>query len=101
LLTDLFAVMLARPDGDAYVDSFAKGGVNGTLEQRFAGLAGHVFAKTGYIGGVRALSGYVKTYGGEWLTFSIIYNNIPGAVEPYEALQDEAVRLLVRWPDIR
>ncbi len=101
LLTDLFAAMLARPDGEAYVDSFAKGGVNGTLEQRFAGLEGHVFAKTGYIGGVRALSGYVKTYGGEWLTFSVIYNNIPGAVEPYEALQDEAVKLLVSWQDSR
>ncbi|HPM24382.1 MAG TPA: D-alanyl-D-alanine carboxypeptidase/D-alanyl-D-alanine-endopeptidase [Phycisphaerae bacterium] len=98
LMTDLFAVMKARPDGDAFVDSLAKGGVNGTLEKRYAGLEGHVFAKTGYIEGVRALSGYVQTRGGRWLTFSIIYNRIPGSVTPYEALQDEAVRLLIDWP---
>ncbi|MBU0640467.1 MAG: D-alanyl-D-alanine carboxypeptidase/D-alanyl-D-alanine-endopeptidase [Planctomycetes bacterium] len=98
MLTDLFAVMFARPYGEAYRDSLAKGGVNGTLEQRFAGLEGRVFAKTGYISGVRALSGYVRTYEDGWLTFSIIYNHIPGSVQPYESLQDEAVRLLVHWP---
>jgi D-alanyl-D-alanine carboxypeptidase/D-alanyl-D-alanine-endopeptidase (penicillin-binding protein 4) len=100
LLTDLFAVMFFRPDGKAFVDSLARGGVNGSLEERFAGCEGHVFAKTGYIEGVRALSGYVRTYDGEWLTFSIIYNKIPGSVKPYEALQDEAVRLLIQWPNI-
>ncbi len=101
LLTDLLAVMRARPDdGAAYLNSLAKGGIDGTLEARFAGLNGHVFAKTGYIGGVRALSGYVKTMSGEWLAFSIIYNKIPGSVKPYEALQDEAVKLLIKWPDV-
>jgi len=98
LLTDLFAAMFSRPDGEVFVDSLAKGGINGTLEKRFAGLDGHVFAKTGYIEGVRALSGYVRTYDNRWLSFSIIYNHIPGDVKPYEALQDEAVRELVRWP---
>jgi D-alanyl-D-alanine carboxypeptidase/D-alanyl-D-alanine-endopeptidase (penicillin-binding protein 4) len=100
LLTDLFAVMFSRPDGKAFLDSLARGGVNGSLEGRFAGCEGHVFAKTGYIEGVRALSGYVRTHDGDWLTFSIIYNNIPGTVKPYEALQDEAVRLLIQWPNI-
>lgn len=100
LMTDLFAVMFERPDRAAFVDSLAKGGINGTLEKRFAGYEGHVFAKTGMIGGVRALSGYVRTKHDEWLAFSIIYNRIPGSVEPYEALQDEAVKLLVAWPRI-
>lgn len=100
LLTDLFATMFAHPDGEAFRDSLAKGGVDGTLKKRFAGLKGRVFAKTGYISGVRALSGYVRTYEGRWLTFSIIYNNIPGSVKPYEKLQDEAVRLLIQWPNV-
>jgi D-alanyl-D-alanine carboxypeptidase/D-alanyl-D-alanine-endopeptidase (penicillin-binding protein 4) len=100
LLTDLFAVMFSRRDGAAFRASLAKGGVDGTLKKRYAGLEGHVFAKTGYIEGVRALSGYVRTYGGQWLTFSIIYNNIPGSVKPYEKLQDEAVRLMIQWPDM-
>ena len=63
-------------------------------------VRGHVFAKTGYIGGVRACSGYVKTRAGKWLVFSIIYNEIDGSVTPYEALQDEAIRVLVAYPDI-
>jgi D-alanyl-D-alanine carboxypeptidase/D-alanyl-D-alanine-endopeptidase (penicillin-binding protein 4) len=63
-------------------------------------LAGRVFAKTGYIGGVRSLSGYVKTGEGKWLVFSIIYNGIPGDVKPYEELQDQAVRLLAEWPKL-
>ena len=100
LLTDLFRVMFVRPDRDAWIDSLAKGGVDGTLEVRYADLAGHVFAKTGYISGVRALSGYVRTRDDQWLTFSIIYNHIPGSVTPYEALQDEAVGLLVEWPNV-
>jgi D-alanyl-D-alanine carboxypeptidase/D-alanyl-D-alanine-endopeptidase (penicillin-binding protein 4) len=100
MLTDLFAVMFTRPDADAFRNSLAKGGVDGTLQKRYAGLEGRVFAKTGYIEGVRALSGYVRTFDDEWLTFSIIYNNIPGSVKPYEALQDEAVRLLIAWPDL-
>lgn len=97
LLSDLLAVMFERPDAEVFIDSLAKGGVNGTLEKRFAGCAGRVFAKTGYIEGVRALSGYVRARDGQWLAFSIIYNHIPGAVAPYEALQDEAVKVLMGW----
>ena len=100
MLTDLLAAMRRRPDSAVFVDSLAQGGVNGTLQKRFAGLEGRVFAKTGYISGVRALSGYVRTAADEWLAFSIIYNKIPGDVKPYEALQDEAVRLLVDWPQL-
>ncbi len=100
MLTDIFIAMYARPDRAVFIDSLAKGGVDGTLKKRYAGLTGHVFAKTGYIESVRSLSGYVKTHEGKWLTFSILYNNIPGSVKPYEALQDEAVKLLVNWSDL-
>lgn len=96
LLTDLLAVMFAHPERDAFMASLAEGGVDGTLKKRFPKLKGRVFAKTGYIGGVRSLSGYARTRSGRWLAFSIIYNNIPGSVKPYEALQDEVVRLLAR-----
>jgi D-alanyl-D-alanine carboxypeptidase/D-alanyl-D-alanine-endopeptidase (penicillin-binding protein 4) len=100
LLTDLFAAMYFHPDRETFRNSLAKGGVDGTLQKRFEGLEGRVFAKTGYIEGVRALSGYVRTNDDRWLTFSIIYNRIPESVEPYEKLQDEAVRLLIHWPNL-
>lgn len=100
MISDLLAVMSERPDAELFRNSLAEGGVDGTLEERFPDLTGRVFAKTGYISGVRALSGYVLTDSEERLVFSIIYNHIPGSVKPYEELQDEAVRLLSHWPDL-
>ncbi len=96
-LSDLLRVMYNRRDGRVYVDSLAKAGIDGSLGGRMSELKGRVFAKTGYIGGVRTLSGYVITEQQRWLTFSFLYNDIPGKVEPYEELQDEAVRMLATW----
>jgi serine-type D-Ala-D-Ala carboxypeptidase/endopeptidase (penicillin-binding protein 4) len=36
--------------------------------------AGRIHAKTGYIRGVRTLSGYVNARGGETIAFSFLYN---------------------------
>jgi D-alanyl-D-alanine carboxypeptidase/D-alanyl-D-alanine-endopeptidase (penicillin-binding protein 4) len=55
-------------------------------------MAGRVYAKTGYIGGVRSLSGYIHTHDDRWVVFSIIYNDINGSVKPFEELQDAACR---------
>ncbi|HSU16193.1 D-alanyl-D-alanine carboxypeptidase/D-alanyl-D-alanine endopeptidase [Longimicrobium sp.] len=56
---------------------------DGTLNRLFVGTpaAGNLHAKTGYIRGVRSLSGYVKTAGGERVVFSMLYNgrNTSGA----------------------
>ena len=87
------------PVQQTFRDSLADAGVDGTIGKRMKDLKGRVFAKTGYIGGVRSLSGYVKTKDGKWLVFSIIYNGIHGSVKPYEALQDDVMRLLVDWPN--
>jgi D-alanyl-D-alanine carboxypeptidase/D-alanyl-D-alanine-endopeptidase (penicillin-binding protein 4) len=100
LITDLLAVMFDHPYGEAYRASLAEPGKLGTLNSRMTDLSGHVFAKTGYIRGVRALSGYVHTHSDRWLCFSIIYNNIPASVKPFNDLQDEACRVLVDWPHL-
>jgi D-alanyl-D-alanine carboxypeptidase len=57
-----------------------------------------VHAKTGFIGGVRSLSGYVQNDSGKWIAFSIIYNGIEGGVKPFEERQDNACRILAAWP---
>lgn len=97
LLTDLLAATYNHPHGDVFRASLSTVGEQGTLQSRMKDLKGHVFAKTGYIGGVRTLSGYVRTYHGTWLAFSFLYNRIPGPVEPYEQLQDNACRILANW----
>jgi D-alanyl-D-alanine carboxypeptidase/D-alanyl-D-alanine-endopeptidase (penicillin-binding protein 4) len=98
--TDLLRAMSTHRYAAAFGQSLAVAGVDGTIGKRSKDIAGRVFAKTGYIGGVRALSGYVHTREGQWLAFSIIYNQIPGSVKPYEDLQDDACRLMVEWPHV-
>jgi PBP4 family serine-type D-alanyl-D-alanine carboxypeptidase len=105
ILTDLLAVMAARPDAQVYKASLSVAGVDGSIKDRMPEAREMVYAKTGYIGGVSSLSGYVKTRGGKWLAFSFVYNNIKeekdddGDVKPYTSLQDEGCRILTYWPD--
>lgn len=59
-------------------DALTIGGVDGTLRNRFRGTraSGNVRGKTGTIDQVSALSGYVKTGGGEELVFSMVVNGV-------------------------
>jgi D-alanyl-D-alanine carboxypeptidase/D-alanyl-D-alanine-endopeptidase (penicillin-binding protein 4) len=98
-ISDLLVKMRSDPHGDVLFDSLSIGGVDGTIRSRYTDRPGVVHAKTGYIGGVRSLSGYVPSQRGE-IVFSFIYNRIPGQVKPYEELQDYAVRTLLSWPDL-
>ncbi|NIA08068.1 MAG: D-alanyl-D-alanine carboxypeptidase/D-alanyl-D-alanine-endopeptidase, partial [Actinobacteria bacterium] len=71
--------MYQRPDAEAFRNSLSIWGRDGTLRKRLnrSALAGRVFAKTGYINGVRSLSGYVHTKRGRWIAFSILMNEVP------------------------
>lgn len=51
------------------------GSGSGTLSSFLADRPGHVYAKTGTLSGVVALSGYVRVRSGKWLIFSILVNN--------------------------
>ena len=54
-------------------------------------------AKSGYIGGVSALSGYVQTSSGRILAFSILINDVPDGVSNrlMKTVQDDICRDLV------
>jgi D-alanyl-D-alanine carboxypeptidase/D-alanyl-D-alanine-endopeptidase (penicillin-binding protein 4) len=58
-------------------DTLPLAGVDGSLADRFKGSVaqGRVFAKTGSLGGVKALSGYGTTSHGDQIAFSILSNN--------------------------
>lgn len=62
----------------AWRDSLTIGGVDGTLRNRFRGTRANnnVRGKTGTIDQVSALSGYVKTAGGDELVFSMVVNGV-------------------------
>ncbi len=77
-----------------FLSSLPIAGVDGTLKKRFrfSKIRRRVFAKTGYLNGVRALSGYVKTTSGDILAFSIISNGLGWRAR---AFQEELLSSLV------
>ncbi len=77
-LTTILKHMHRHPAAEMFRQSLATPG-KGTLRKRDGlngnGLEDRIYAKTGYISGVRALSGYCQTPSGQWLAFSILTNN--------------------------
>jgi len=100
LISDELSVMHRHPYHDVFFNSLPIGGKDGTIGKRMTDISGHVFAKTGYIGGVRSLSGYVKTRDNKWLVFSVLFNKLPGSVAPAEDVQDNVCRVLVEYPNV-
>jgi D-alanyl-D-alanine carboxypeptidase/D-alanyl-D-alanine-endopeptidase (penicillin-binding protein 4) len=75
-------------------------GVDGTLARRMIGTSaeGRVHAKTGTIGGVSSLSGYVPIASGDTLIVSMLMQNFPAGARAYRAVQDSVVVWLSRRP---
>ncbi|MEX2179924.1 MAG: D-alanyl-D-alanine carboxypeptidase/D-alanyl-D-alanine-endopeptidase [Gemmatimonadaceae bacterium] len=89
-------VMRRGPHFETYHDAFPVAGVDGTLRLRMRGTVGeaNVRGKTGTLGSVRSLSGYVTTAGGQQLLFSVLANNFLVGTERISRVQDTiAVRL--------
>ncbi|MEM6415228.1 MAG: D-alanyl-D-alanine carboxypeptidase/D-alanyl-D-alanine-endopeptidase [Pseudomonadota bacterium] len=80
MMTTLLRHAAATPWSEAYRSSLPiSGASSGSLRYRFRGsaLEGKVFAKTGTLNHVDALSGYVQASSGKMLVFSIIVNDRP------------------------
>ncbi len=56
-----------------------------------------VFAKPGGMSGVSTISGYLRTYDGRWLAFSLLGNGYIGSSAPVRDLRDEVWAQLVRY----
>jgi len=85
-----------HPKFEMFFQSLPVGGVDGTLKNRFRGsaVAGHVYAKTGYVGRVRTLSGYLDAQNGRRYVFSIMLNHYPVATSTINQLQDDILQRL-------
>lgn len=101
-LTRWLKVMSDNPTtSDIFVDSLATIG-EGTLKTRYQGLKlkNQLRAKSGYISGVRCLSGYlVHAESGRRVAFSVMVNNISGDNGTQSAfdLNEEVIRMCDRW----
>lgn len=80
-LAGVLALMDKREEAEAWRASMAVSGESGTLKKKLNGkLKGKVIAKTGYISGVRALSGYLEC-GKKRVAFSMLYNDCSDVTE--------------------
>ncbi len=79
-----------------FYESLPIAGVDGTLEKRMRSTPaeGNLRAKTGSIGGVSSLSGYVTTRDGERLAFSMLMQNFILPSRLYRNAQDAIGALL-------
>ncbi len=80
--TTLLMYAARQPWGEAWKSTFPVAGVDGTLGNRFktSPLKGKLFAKTGTLNEVNALSGYLTAASGRTLAFSILINgHLPGS----------------------
>lgn len=95
------AMMHRHPKGELFRSSLAVPGDGvGTLKSRMRDLDGRVFAKTGTIRGVSALSGYVQGSDGRMYAFSVLCNDThktKGGTSAAKRLQDEVCKLLATW----
>ncbi|MEO7717898.1 MAG: D-alanyl-D-alanine carboxypeptidase/D-alanyl-D-alanine-endopeptidase [Capsulimonas sp.] len=92
----LLRVMAKRSDFPVYYDSLPIAGVDGTLRKRMKGTSAekNVHAKTGTVGEVSCLSGYLTAKDNTLYTFSILMNNIPGSASQAQGVQNLIVAYL-------
>ena len=85
-------------DGAGLRGLMASAGEDGTLKRRLrqAQYKGRIRAKTGYLRGVGALSGYARTRGGGHVAFSILINDYKGGGNTVmKQVQDRIARAVV------
>ncbi|MFN0036567.1 MAG: D-alanyl-D-alanine carboxypeptidase/D-alanyl-D-alanine-endopeptidase [Saprospiraceae bacterium] len=75
---------------------FPAGGLSGNIQNWYAGKDGkpYVFAKTGSLGGVQCLSGYVLCRSGKVLAFSFMHNNFVGSSRAWKVEMQRILEML-------
>jgi D-alanyl-D-alanine carboxypeptidase/D-alanyl-D-alanine-endopeptidase (penicillin-binding protein 4) len=96
-VVQLLTYMYRSAARDAWMNLLPVSGEDGTLHDRFVGtdLAGRIFAKTGTLSHVSALSGYARRKNGKMRAFSILVNNYRGAAGDVRAAIDRVCSLMV------
>jgi D-alanyl-D-alanine carboxypeptidase/D-alanyl-D-alanine-endopeptidase (penicillin-binding protein 4) len=96
-VVDLLRFMYNSPARDNWLSLLPIAGRDGTLSDRFGdgAAAGRIYAKTGTLTHVHAMSGYARRRDGSWLAFSILVNNANGPVAGIRGVMDRICTLMV------
>jgi len=96
-VVQLLTYSATQPWGAAYKSTFPVGGIDGSLTDRLTSprLQNRIMAKTGSLGGVKALSGYATTDSGQSVVFSIMSNNFILPAKRVTDAIDELVQAIV------
>lgn len=95
MLVDLLMYMDTSAHRDLFLDSLPQGGRRGTLRARFKhssnaeALAGNIYGKTGYIGGVHSLSGYIKLPDSRRVAYAMLLNDFAVSNDDARLLLDD------------
>ncbi|MBN2328139.1 MAG: D-alanyl-D-alanine carboxypeptidase/D-alanyl-D-alanine-endopeptidase [Candidatus Omnitrophica bacterium] len=94
-LVQILRIMDQSSYAGTFFDAMPKAGVNGTLKHRMRGTDayGRVFAKTGTLNGIRALSGKIEAKSGKTYLFSIL-GNATRQASLITGMMDEACALI-------
>ncbi|MGA9642603.1 MAG: D-alanyl-D-alanine carboxypeptidase/D-alanyl-D-alanine-endopeptidase [Terriglobales bacterium] len=96
-IVQLLRYAASQPWGATYRSTLPVAGVDGSLAERLTSpsLQKRVSAKTGSLGGVRALSGYATTKSGQPVVFSILSNNLNAPAKRVTDTIDQIVEAIV------
>jgi D-alanyl-D-alanine carboxypeptidase/D-alanyl-D-alanine-endopeptidase (penicillin-binding protein 4) len=96
-VVELLLYMAKSTNYEDWTTMLAVGGIDGTLENRMKSkkLKGRIFAKTGSLTHVTALSGYAERRNGRRYVFSMIANNYNGPAADIRDVMDKICSLLV------
>jgi D-alanyl-D-alanine carboxypeptidase/D-alanyl-D-alanine-endopeptidase (penicillin-binding protein 4) len=96
-VVELLRYCAAQPWGASYKATLPIAGKDGSLTERLTTprLQNRIMAKTGSLGGVKALSGYATTDTGQTVVFSILSNNFNVPAKRITDAIDELVTAIV------
>lgn len=96
ILSEFLVNMQKHLEFNVFYNSMSIAGIDGTIAHRMKGtpLYNNFKGKSGYVGGVRTLSGYFTTSSGEQLVVSLAANNFIGKVRPIDSVHEEILEYL-------
>lgn len=96
ILSEFLVKIQHHPEFPAFFNSMSVAGIDGTIAHRMKGtpLYNNFKGKSGYVGGVRTLSGYFTTASGKKLMVSLAANNFIGKVRPIDAVHEQILAYL-------